>query len=73
MEPMERDELLRCLEAIGMSNYEFCKMLGINDRTGRNWTNGRAPIQPPTVALLRLAVRHRVKAKRLAELISEAL
>jgi DNA-binding transcriptional regulator YiaG len=73
MEPMKPDELARCLEVIGMSNYQFCKMLGINDRTGRNWSGERAPIQPPVAGLLRLAVRLRLKPARLAKLISEAL
>jgi hypothetical protein len=73
MDKMEPDELARGLEAIGVSNYEFCLMLGLNDRTGRNWSGRRAPIQPPVAALIRLAVKLRLKPERLAKLISEAL
>jgi DNA-binding transcriptional regulator YiaG len=70
---MTAKEYERALEELELSNYEFCKLIGVNDRTGRAWINGQYLMQLPTAGLLRLAVRLKVSPARLAKLISEPL
>jgi transposase, IS30 family len=38
----ERTEYLRLMDQ-GLSNREACKLVGIHERTGREWRNGRLP------------------------------
>jgi len=70
---MTAKEYERALEELELSNYEFCKLIGVNDRTGRAWANGQYAMQLPTAGLLRLAVRLKVSPARLAKLISDPL
>ena len=70
---MTPKEYARALELIGLTNYEFCNLIGLPDRTGRNWWIGRHPIPPTTQALLRLAARTRITPSRLAKLIANPL
>lgn len=70
---MTPKEYAAALEQIGLTNYEFAKLLGVSDRAARAWVNGEYPIQPPIIALLRLAARLKVSPARLAKLIIDPI
>lgn len=70
MRPMSTIEYAKALERLGFSNRGFClQLLGVNERTGRDWKEGRSPIPGSVAAFLRLALALKLDAARLYELL----
>lgn len=69
IEPMSGDEYAGALERLGFSNVRFSQLLGMNDRTGRYYIEGRAEVPAGIAGLLRLALSHRITATTLPAMI----
>lgn len=66
---MTKDEYGLMLDRIGISNRNFCmEVVGVDERTGRDWKSGDARVPGSVAALLRLAIRLKLKAEKLREL-----
>jgi hypothetical protein len=61
-------EYAKALDRLGFSNRAFClELLGVDDRTGRDWKAAGPPAA--VAALLRLAVKLRLDADRMRALL----
>lgn len=68
--PMTPDEYGQALERLALSNRNFClEVIDVDDRTGRDWKSGDARIPGSVAALLRLALRLKLKPEKLRELV----
>lgn len=67
--PMSATEYAKALDRLGFSNVGFCHLLGINQRTGRNWKGERSTIPPTTAALLRLALHYKLNAEKFRKIL----
>jgi DNA-binding transcriptional regulator YiaG len=70
--PMSADEYAKALDRLGLSNRGFCiNILGVEDKTGRNWKSGASPVPGAVAALLRLAIRCKVDGDKLHDLLGD--
>ena len=68
--PMDEREYAEALDRLGLSNRGFClHILGVEEKTGRNWKAGTSRVPPAVAALLRLAIRLKVSGERLREIL----
>lgn len=58
------------IAALDLSQVGAARLLGVNERTSRNWAEGRSPITPPAARFLRLCVA--LQPSRSMEWIAEA-
>jgi hypothetical protein len=70
MQPMDADEYGRALDRMRFSNRGFCHWVGVDERTGRRWLAGDAPVPSSIAALLRIARALKLDAARLRELLA---
>jgi hypothetical protein len=66
------DEYAKALERLGFSNRGFCIWIGVTERAGRLWKSGDAPVPATLAAFLRLALRLKLSAARLREILERA-
>lgn len=70
MPVMTPDEYARALERLGFSNRGFClDVVGVNDKTGRDWKSGIAPVPGSVAALLRLMLKLKLSAEKYRDLM----
>jgi len=70
MEPMTPDEYAKALDRLGFSNRSFClDVVGVNDKTGRDWKSGETRIPGSVTALLRLMLKLKLSAQKYRELM----
>ena len=69
MKTMTPDEYAKALERLGFSNVGFCATISVNDRTGRDWKSGDAPVPGSVAALLRLMLKLKLSADKFRELM----
>lgn len=70
MKPMSCDEYARALDRLGFSNRGFClNVVHVNDKTGRDWKSGDAPVPGSVAALLRLMLKLKLSAAQYHELM----
>ncbi|OKO70477.1 hypothetical protein AC629_40380 [Bradyrhizobium sp. NAS80.1] len=70
MKPMSHDEYARALDRLGFSNRDFClNVVGVNDKTGRDWKSGETPVPGSVAALLRLMLKLKLSAEKYRELM----
>ena len=70
IKPMTGAEYDKALDRLGLSNRFFCQhIIGVEDKTGRNWKSEASPVPGAVAALLRMAVKLKLSAERLAELV----
>lgn len=68
--PMSKDEYGEALERLGISNRSFClEVIDVDDRSGRYWIDGTHAVPGSVAALLRLALRLKLKPEKLRELV----
>lgn len=72
MRTMSPTEFAEALQRLGFSNRGFCAAIGVNERTGRDWKSGEAPVPGSVAALLRLMIATGIDARRFAELLADA-
>jgi hypothetical protein len=65
MQPMSADEYAKALTRLGFTNRGFClNVIGVNDKTGRDWKSGEAPVPGSVAALLRLLIKLKMSAEQ---------
>lgn len=70
MKPMSKDEYAEALERLGFSNRNFClEVIDVDDRAGRYWLDGTHDVPGSVAALLRLAIKLKLKPEKLRELV----
>jgi hypothetical protein len=70
MKPMTNDEYARALDRLGFTNRGFClRVVGVNDKTGRDWKDGTTPVPGSVAALLRLLLKLKMSAEQYHELM----
>lgn len=72
MQPMTCDQYAEALQRLGFTNRGFCREIGVNEKTGRDWKSGTSPVPGSVAALLRLMIALDVDASRFAELVAKA-
>jgi transcriptional regulator with XRE-family HTH domain len=61
-------EFRQALEALGLTQTAVAKLLGLSDRMARHYARGDYAVPPPIAALLRLMVKTKTTAAKLAAL-----
>jgi hypothetical protein len=57
------------LDRLGLSKRGAARFLGINERTARNYAEGRSPVDPATSMLLEVLVKHKIEPEEALRLI----
>jgi DNA-binding transcriptional regulator YiaG len=71
MKPMSSTEYAKALDRLGFPNRGFCKFIGVNERTGRDWLSGETRVPGAIAAFLRLALKQKLTADKLIDLFEE--
>ncbi|UPJ78804.1 hypothetical protein IVB16_28625 [Bradyrhizobium sp. 183] len=53
---MTSDEYRDALEALGLTQGDGARLLGVDERTSRRWANGERDIPPPVQRFLRYLI-----------------
>jgi DNA-binding transcriptional regulator YiaG len=53
---MTADEYRTAIEALGLSQIEAARLLGVDARTSRRWASGEREVPPPAVRFLRYLI-----------------
>jgi hypothetical protein len=70
MKPMSPDEYAKALDRLGFTNRGFClNVVGVNEKTGRDWKSGEARVPGSVAALLRLLLKLKMSAEQYHELM----
>lgn len=71
MKPMQPAEYSEALARLGFSNRNFCQVIDVNERTGRDWVAGETRIPGSVAALLRLALALDLSSEQLREILAK--
>lgn len=68
---MQAKDLQHSIEALGLSQMELGRFVGVDGRTVRNWASGRRPVPEAVSKLLRLMLALKLSPSDVRGLVNE--